>query len=280
MGERETVAIKLSSAGEPIRSSSEGTPPPRGTFASLVVLEGEDFGRRIDIGLVKPVRFERAGVGDDAPVLMAEVSIVDQRLELRAFAEGVFVNERAIESCELRHGDRLRVGAKMMRVLFSEDLQGAYQEEIYRLATHDDITDAFNRRYLMENLEQLTSRSRRWEAPLSLAVVRLGNLALFRKERGEEEATKALRRLASVLLDLSRGDDIVARISDEEFAVALFNTDRGRAELFADRVRQIPAGAQLELVVGIAMMDATIMTAEIFLEEARSHVLPWSSSSS
>jgi diguanylate cyclase (GGDEF)-like protein len=281
MAERKTLVIKLPVAGEapPERVDQ---PPPRETVACLVVLAGDDRGRRLDIGPAEPLSFggTDAADGDEGAAAIAEIVYREGELRLRRSSEAVeiTVNEQRASTRVLAHGDRLCVGSTQMKVLISDDLEQAYREESYRLVTHDSITDTFNRRYLMESLEQLMSRSRRWAEPLSLAVVRLGNLTRYRDRQGSGAADEALRRLADVLLEISRGDDIVARISDEELAVALFHTNRGRAELFSDRVRQIPSGAELEIVVGVATLDPTILTAEIFLEEARAQVIPWKSS--
>ncbi len=161
-----------------------------------------------------------------------------------------------------------------MKVLISKELDSVYHEEIYRLVTHDNLTDAFNNRYLMDNLEQLTSRSKRWGGPLSLAVIRLGNLEEFKQKQGEAQAVQALRRLADVLIELSRTDDIVARVTEAEFVVVLFHADRKGAKGFTERVKHIPTGGQLEIVIGMTTMDITTPNAEVLLEKARAQVKP------
>ncbi len=104
------------------------------------------------------------------------------------------------------------------------------------LGTHDVLTTLYNRAYFEEEMARL-ARSRRY--PISILVVDLNGLKAANDTRGHAEGDKLIRRAGEVLQASVRGDDVVARIGGDEFAVLLPATDDAAGRQTVDRIHSL-----------------------------------------
>jgi len=72
-------------------------------------------------------------------------------------------------------------------------------------------------------------------------VADLDGLKAANDSRGHAEGDKLIRRAAQVLRESVRGEDVVARIGGDEFAILLPNTDEEAAQLAVKRVENLIA---------------------------------------
>lgn len=111
-------------------------------------------------------------------------------------------------------------------------------EKLEKLATHDPLTGAKNRRAFNEKLDEEWSRARRYGTPLSLVMLDVDKFKLFNDSFGHPAGDAVLQRVASVLMAGIRATDFVARYGGEEFVLILTNTDADGAMILANRLRQ------------------------------------------
>jgi diguanylate cyclase (GGDEF)-like protein len=104
------------------------------------------------------------------------------------------------------------------------------------LGTHDMGTGLYNRAYYEEELARL-KRSRRY--PISIIIADLDGLKRANDTRGHAEGDKLIRRAGEVLQASVRGEDLVARIGGDEFAVLLPATEAGAGRNTLDRIRTL-----------------------------------------
>ncbi len=104
------------------------------------------------------------------------------------------------------------------------------------LGSHDVLTGLYNRAYFEEELARL-GRGRHW--PISIVVADLDGLKAANDSRGHAEGDKLIRRAAQVLSESVRGEDVVARIGGDEFAILLPNTDDEAAHLAVKRIQNL-----------------------------------------
>ena len=112
-------------------------------------------------------------------------------------------------------------------------------EELYRLATLDGLTQVANRRYFDQQLDQEWHRLNREQSPLSLILFDVDYFKRYNDFYGHQAGDSCLIQVAQAAKEgSSRAADLVARYGGEEFAIVLPNTDRNGAIAIAKRIQQ------------------------------------------
>ena len=111
------------------------------------------------------------------------------------------------------------------------------RDELRTLATIDDLTKVYNRRYFFDQLDHEIAASRRYAMPVSVLTFDLDGLKDLNDNFGHGLGDEALRSLAQRLVRYSRDPDIVARLGGDEFAVILPRTDSAGAADLAKRLQ-------------------------------------------
>lgn len=124
------------------------------------------------------------------------------------------------------------------------DLQQALEErtrlseELALHNTRDPLTGLPNRHALLQGIDPLVSRSRRYHNPLSVIRLRLDNLAELDAEHGKGSGDRALVAVTHMLKDQMRWADMVGRFDADEFLLVLPETAAAAAGLLKDKLQQ------------------------------------------
>lgn len=114
-------------------------------------------------------------------------------------------------------------------------------EETNRLLSKTSITDdlmqIFNRRYLMQRLEEELGKIKRYEYPLSALMIDLDFFKEVNDKYGHLQGDATLKSLAVLLKKNVRSMDIICRYGGEEIAVLLPHINFHGAQLTAERLR-------------------------------------------
>jgi len=149
-------------------------------------------------------------------------------------------------------------------------------------SVYDETTGLHNRRYFYDCLSLECERSQRHGTPFSILLLELRYPGSRKRSRGVRANRAALQPAAELVKNLTRSTDLVALISEGEFAVLLAGAQQEVACQLAERVRQsvnavLPklaavddpaAVAVAEVGVGTYGKDGT--TPETLIEAARS----------
>lgn len=111
-------------------------------------------------------------------------------------------------------------------------------EEIEQLSYTDGMTDLHNYRYFELRLKEEVMRHKRTKNPLSLLILDVDHFKNFNDTMGHPEGDQVLRKIANILKETVRENDIVARYGGEEFAVILPAVDFDGAGVLAERIRK------------------------------------------
>lgn len=112
----------------------------------------------------------------------------------------------------------------------------AGQEEFRHLAEIDPLTEAFNRRALLDRLVKEMERTERYGTALAALMVDLDNFKVINDTYGHLAGDRVLQQLVVLLRREQRAVDMVARYGGEEFVVVLPETGIGGARMFAERI--------------------------------------------
>ena len=109
-------------------------------------------------------------------------------------------------------------------------------EEMKELAVRDQLTNVFDRRGLGEQGALAYARARRSGKPVSVILTDIDRFKTINDEHGHATGDDALCHFANVLQSDRRGEDLVARVGGEEFAIVLPETDLPAALRIADQL--------------------------------------------
>ena len=125
--------------------------------------------------------------------------------------------------------------AALERVRLKQDLEAAHKH-LAELATHDELTGLYNRRYLSDALDTEISRARRYGQPLTLCLFDLDHFKRMNDRFGHDAGDTVLVSVAEILHQTVRSPDVAGRYGGEEFLVLLINTDLEKAGHFGGRL--------------------------------------------
>jgi len=154
---------------------------------------------------------------------------------------GVFVNGHRVKHAALKDGDRLHLGETVLKYLSGNSTESKFHEDIYRLMTVDDQTQAFNRPYLQESLKREMSRALRYRRPLSLALLDIDQFKTINDTFGHPAGDAVLKAFVALISRNIRQSDLLARYGGDEFAIILPEADRDSALRFCEKLRGLIA---------------------------------------
>lgn len=138
------------------------------------------------------------------------------------------------------------------------------EAELRYLADHDSLTGLLDRRRFRAELDQYVSFSARYGGRGAVMIIDIDSLKAVNDTHGHHAGDNLIRQVADVMRERVRATDIVARLSGDEFAILMPQTDvEGALHLGEDLRAQIAETIQptadsdpATISVGIAMFGA------------------------
>ena len=106
-----------------------------------------------------------------------------------------------------------------------------------RLSQIDELTQVFNRRYFMQELERYNAFAKRDKLSFSILIFDLDHFKTINDAKGHIFGDKVLQDIALRVKQSLRETDVLARYGGEEFVVLLPFTSLKEAEFVAERIR-------------------------------------------
>jgi diguanylate cyclase (GGDEF)-like protein len=115
---------------------------------------------------------------------------------------------------------------------------GSKIDEIEKLALLDGLTELYNSRTFMKELDEEVRRAKRYKRPLSICIASIDDFREVQSNYGAIAGDLVLRVFASLLHTTVRDVDIPARYSGTDLAVIFPETNLTSAGVAAERIRQ------------------------------------------
>jgi len=149
-------------------------------------------------------------------------------------------------------------------VLDALDAAEKTETELRYLADHDPLTALLNRRAFRARLDTYVNFSARYGGRGAVMVIDVDGLKGVNDRLGHQQGDNLIRRVAATLRERVRATDIVARLSGDEFAVLMPQSDvEGALQLGEDLRVEVadafvgdPELAGVSISVGITMFGA------------------------
>lgn len=151
-------------------------------------------------------------------------------------------------------------------------------QKMAEMATRDELTDLYNRKYFTDVLEREVASSERYGKDLSLCIIDLDEFKRINDTYGHTAGDSVLKEFADIIKKSIRKSDLLCRYGSEEFAIILPCTDMKKAQLFGERIRKKVETHSFEynnlklnvtISVGVSSYSKTAdTTVDVLLEEA------------
>lgn len=113
---------------------------------------------------------------------------------------------------------------------------GAIQQKLHHLSVTDELTEVYNRRYLISELEKYINKSRRHDTDFTLIFLDINDFKSINDTFGHSVGDNILKILGQTIKNNLRNYDIGARYEGDEFLVLLPNTSVADALRIAKRI--------------------------------------------
>ena len=157
-------------------------------------------------------------------------------------------------------------------------------ESSQAIAVRDDLTGAYNRRYLMGSLSQEKSRSDRGGEPFSVCLIDIDYFKRVNDTKGHLAGDQVLKQLTLAIQPDVRTTDFFGRFGGEEFLLILSETSLAGAFAHAERLRhkmeqlqflEIDASLRISVSIGVTQyrpreeISTTLNRADMALYDAK-----------
>lgn len=111
--------------------------------------------------------------------------------------------------------------------------------KLTKLSIVDELTGAYNRRYLTETISDEWYKASRTKSPLSLIILDVDKFKQYNDTYGHLQGDVCLKEVTKVLLKAAkRENDIVCRYGGDEFVILLPYTELEGARIIAEKMRE------------------------------------------
>lgn len=116
----------------------------------------------------------------------------------------------------------------------------------YHESTHDELTQLFNRRYMMRRLEDVLKRHVIDRSKFSVAMIDVDHFKRINDRHGHPAGDLVLREMAGILKRGFREQDLVGRYGGEEFIVIAVKVNREQTHRLFERLLEMIRNHQFE----------------------------------
>lgn len=173
---------------------------------------------------------------------------------------GTYVNDQRIRQRPLTDGDRVAIGKVVVKYLAPGNAEAGFHDELYRLVSHDGLTEVYNKRHFEEHLANVTSKG---HSDVSIIVFDADHFKKVNDTYGHAAGDSVLRQIADCARRCLPDGAELARVGGEEFAVTADETRLKAAEGLAETIRERVEGHEfkfgdLEIPVTVSLGVATL----------------------
>lgn len=254
------------------------------TEACLITIHGSDFGKRFSLEKLETI----VGRGETSDIRIMSENVSRQHAKLFRIdhdyiledlnsTNGTFVNTKKVTQTTLRDGDLLLIGNTILKFISGSNIENQYYEEMYRLATLDGLTQAYNKSFFLSRLDEEFSRSRRYGRNLSIIMFDLDHFHKLNNTYGHIAGDFVLKSLCRLISKNLRKEDLFGRFGGEEFSILLPETPEKDVLFLAEKIRKFVESAEFDydgtkilvtISLGIAISGPNVQTWKELMEKA------------
>jgi len=150
-------------------------------------------------------------------------------------------------------------------VVTNIDVQKQLEAEMERLAITDELTNAYNRRHMLSQLEAYLAEHTRYGIPFSLISIDIDHFKAVNDNYGHLVGDAVLKTFADIVSKRARKTDVFARVGGEEFLLLMPHTTLSNAANLAESIRETleshkfetPAGKSFSITISAGVVGCS-----------------------
>lgn len=155
--------------------------------------------------------------------------------------------------------EQINLLEKQKKEITEQNLQLAQANtRLELLAITDQLTGAYNRRYIVTQLEQELAVAVRHNLPLSIIMIDIDHFKSVNDQHGHQVGDEVLKEIVNVLSESVRSSDIIGRYGGEEFIVIAPLTGLQEALILAERLRETVSRWPFETMYGFLKLTISL----------------------
>jgi two-component system cell cycle response regulator len=181
---------------------------------------------------------------------------------------GTFFNGDRIDVQPLHDGDKIQIGSTtILKFSYQDNLDEAYQKNLYESATRDPMTRVYNKKFFADNFRKEFSHCLRHRVPLTVVILDVDHFKKVNDTHGHQAGDFVLTKLATKINETIRTEDLFARYGGEEFVLLLRECQEDKGFILCERIRRMIEGTEFsfegkKIPVTISLGLATLADAE------------------
>jgi diguanylate cyclase (GGDEF)-like protein len=227
-----------------------------GTKASLIVLEGWEIGREIEVhGHAQELgRSNLTSTLINAPSVSrrhAKIDLIDESgqpcfvLTDLGSSNGTRVNGERVERARLRTGDKVRLGDVLFKFVIQDAIDAKFHQKVHHLIHYDQLTGLLTMEAFRMRLDSLL-RMRTKDVRFTLAMTDLDGLKKVNDTYGHLAGRMVVREMGVMIRQCLRSQDFAALYGGDETVLLFPDTALAEAAVVAEHLRETIAARVFE----------------------------------
>ncbi len=220
--------------------------------ASLLIVQGAevDLGRHILCD--RPITIGR---DDDIELPLSDGSISRRHCRVEREDSGRYIlvdlgstngtalnGQQVREQIPLAEGDKIFLGASVVKFGFSDFVDLQYQSRLEEIVTTDALTGMASRRQYDFSFEAMATRAKAEQSLLSILVMDMDGLKQINDSHGHQMGGYAIVEVSHIIRGVLDDHGLVCRYGGDEFVGCFPGVDLEKASALAEKVRAGVAG--------------------------------------
>ncbi|MDF2836843.1 MAG: diguanylate cyclase [Paenibacillus sp.] len=214
---------------------------------------------RLEVELNVAINHIRHVIVQSAPILDGKKRIIGRVLTFQDVSELRMLVEETNSQNELLH-------QRNNELMVMQDELFQANKKLEHMAITDGLTGCYNRRYLLQQLEEEVVANIRYGIPFSLFIFDLDHFKMINDRYGHLTGDEVLCSTVDAVRSALRPTDVLARFGGEEFTVYLPHTNKEQAELMAEQVKMTVEQNKVPSGIGDGMISVTISMGVISID--------------
>lgn len=151
---------------------------------------------------------------------------------------GTLLNDKIVSNAILHSGDKIAIGDQLLRFELIDESSREFQQQVYRLLAHDELTGLLSSRSFFFELRREAGKAQHEKRPFCVLMLDLDRFKTVNDTYGHVTGSKTLEEASRALAKVLRAGDVASRFGGEEFAIFLLDAELRHGLVAAERIRR------------------------------------------